>query len=126
MPHASHSPALSSWFRLLCCLDEGSHAKRVSGAGQQLSVSQGLALPKAHAEGLKMMGGAKPGLAACSPEVSGLRGGCRGGSWGAPQPQACPSLRVPGCTRQPSRGHAGGQVPPVQSYLFLCLLGPIS
>lgn len=55
-PDASHSPALSSWFRLLRCLDEGSHAERVSGVGQQLSLSQGLALPGAHAEGLKMMG----------------------------------------------------------------------
>lgn len=38
---ASHSPALSSWFLLLRCLGEGSHAEQVSGAGQQLSLSQG-------------------------------------------------------------------------------------
>lgn len=40
-PDASHSPALSSWFLLLGCLGEGSHAEQVSGAGQQLSLSQG-------------------------------------------------------------------------------------
>lgn len=56
-PDAIHSPALSSWFQLLRCLDEGSHAERVSGVGQQLSLSQGLAVPGAHPEGLKMMGG---------------------------------------------------------------------
>lgn len=123
-PDANHSPALSSWFRLLSCLDESSHAKGVSGAGQQLSLSQGLALPGAPAEGLKVLGRAKPGLAACSPEVSGLRVGCRGGSWGAPQP--CPSLQMLSCTRQPSCGRAGGQVPPVPSNLFLCVLSPVS
>lgn len=98
-PDASHSPALSSWFRLLSCLDEGSHAEGVSGAGQQLSLSQGLALPGAHAESLKVLGRAKPGLAACSPEVSGLRAGCREAVGVHPSPrlaQVCRCSAAPG------------------------------
>lgn len=97
-PDASHSPALSSWFQLLHCLDEGSHAERVSGVAQQLSLSQGLALPVAHPEGVKMMWEAKPGLATCSPEVSGLRGGYRGAAGVHPSPRlaqvcGCPAAR---------------------------------
>lgn len=46
---ATHSPVLSSCFG---CLGEGSHAEQVSGAGHQLSLSQGLVLPWAHAGGL--------------------------------------------------------------------------
>lgn len=81
-PDASHSPALSSWFRLLCCLDEGSHAERVSGVGQKLSLSQGLALPGTHAEGLKMTGGQSlawvPAAQRCqgSGEGAGRQLGC--------------------------------------------------
>ena len=44
-PDASHSPAVSSWFQLLHCLDEGSHAEWVGGAGQQLSLLWGWVCP---------------------------------------------------------------------------------
>lgn len=55
------------------------------------------------------------------PAVQGARAQRRG-SRDTPQPQACPVVQVPSCSRQPSRGCTGGQLPPVQSYLFLYIL----
>lgn len=87
-PDASHSPALSSWFRLLHCLDKSSHADRVSRAGQQLS------LPKTRAEALKMMKGQRlPWLPV--PRSVRTQERVQGSSWDTTQPRTCPGLWLP-------------------------------
>lgn len=113
-PNASHSPALSSWFRLLRCLVEGSHAERVRG---RASCSPGGWLCLGPLPRSENDGEAKPGPAACSAECQGS--GEAAGTHPSPRPaQLCRCS----CSRQPSRGRAGGQLLPVQSYLFLCIL----
>lgn len=102
-PDASHSPALSSRFRLLRCLVEGSHAERVRGRAS-CSPRGWLCLgPIRRSEN---DGEAMSGLSACSPECQGS-GEALWGQGDTPQPQACPVVQVLSCSRQPSCGHTG-------------------
>lgn len=86
VPHAS--PGCQSFssselmFRLPRCLGEGSHAEQVSGAGHQLSPSQGLALLWAHGEGLEMLGGQSlPPPQKCPGSLEGAGGALGGQIW---------------------------------------------